>query len=53
MKLLAIPADEGKVVATLSKSDELVVVGTTTNGYINVQSASATGWVKVVLVFRP
>jgi hypothetical protein len=53
VKLLAIPADEGKVVATLSKSDELVVVGTTTNGYINVQSASATGWVKVVLVFRP
>jgi hypothetical protein len=50
---LATPADDGKVVATLSRSDELVVIGKTTNGYVNVQGASASGWVKVVLVTKP
>lgn len=53
VKVLATPADDGKVVATLSRSDELVVIGKTTNGYVNVQGASASGWVKVVLVTKP
>jgi hypothetical protein len=53
VKLLATPADDGKVVATLSRSDELVVIGKATNGYINVQGAAASGWVKVVLVTKP
>ena len=53
VKILASPADDAKVVATLSKADEVVVVGKQTNGYINVQGATATGWIKVVLVTRP
>ena len=53
VKVLAQPADDAKVLATLSKGDELVVVGKASNGYISVQSASVTGWVKVVLVTRP
>ena len=53
VKVLAQPADDAKVLATLSKGDELVVVGKATNGYISVQSASVTGWVKIVLVTRP
>ncbi len=50
VRLIAQPSDTGKVLATLGKNDELVVVGEQKDGYVNVQSASATGWVKVVLV---
>jgi hypothetical protein len=42
--------DTGKVLATLGKGDELVVVGEQKDGFVNVQTAAATGWVKVVLV---
>ena len=50
VKLLAAPSDTAKAVATLGKGDELVVIGSDKDGYINVQSASASGWVKIVLV---
>jgi Curli production assembly/transport component CsgG len=53
IKLVAQPADDAKVVATLARNDEMVVMGEQKNGYINVQSATASGWVKVVLVFKP
>lgn len=52
VKLLAQPSDDAKVIATLGKADELVVIGAQKNGYVNVQSASASGWVKAVLVIR-
>ena len=50
VKLLAEPSDTSKVLATLGKADELVVTGAEKDGYINVQGASASGWVKIVLV---
>ncbi len=50
VRMLAQPSDTGKVLATLGKGDELVVIGEEKDGYINVQSASASGWVKIVLV---
>jgi Curli production assembly/transport component CsgG len=50
VKIVAEPSDTAKVVATLGRADELVVIGGTRDGYVNVQSASATGWVKAVLV---
>ncbi len=50
IRLLAQPADTAKVVATLSRHDEVVVVGPERDGYVNVQGAAATGWVKAVLV---
>jgi hypothetical protein len=50
VKLLAQPSDAGKVLATLGRGDELVVIGAEKDGYINVQAASASGWVRVVLV---
>jgi Curli production assembly/transport component CsgG len=53
VKMLASPADDAKVIATLPRTEELVVVGAQQNGYINVQSATANGWVKLVLVMRP
>ena len=52
VKLLANPTDSGETVATLAKSEELVVIGAEQNGYINVQSASAAGWVRRVLLSR-
>lgn len=53
VKVLAEPADDSKAVATLARGDELVVVGGEKNGFINVQGATASGWVKIVLVTRP
>jgi hypothetical protein len=52
IKLLAQPADTSKPVAALARGDELVVVGVVKDGYVNVQSASATGWVKATLVSK-
>ncbi len=53
IKLLVLPVDDAKVIATLARNDELVVIGEQKNGYINVQGATTSGWVKVVLVMRP
>ncbi len=50
VKLLAQPDDAAKVVATLGRADELVVVGAEKNGYANVQGSTASGWVKVILM---
>ena len=50
VKVLATPDDAGKVLATLTRADELVVVGEDKNGFVKVQGATATGWVKIVLV---
>jgi hypothetical protein len=49
-ELLGQPLDTGKVLATLGRGEELVVIGEEKDGYINVQSATASGWVKMVLV---
>jgi hypothetical protein len=52
VKLFAAPIDSGEPLATLAKSEELVVIGAEQNGYINVQSGSAAGWVRKVLLSR-
>lgn len=53
VKLLKSPADGAAAAATLTRGEELVVVGEEKNGFLNVQGGSATGWVKKVLVTRP
>jgi hypothetical protein len=50
VKLLAEPADGSKPVATLGRGEELVVIGAVKDGFVHVQSAAASGWVKMVLV---
>jgi hypothetical protein len=50
VRLLAQPTDTGKVLATLARGDEVVVIGPEKDGYINVQGSTASGWVRVVLV---
>ena len=52
VKVLATPADGAKEVATLARADEVVVIGKEENGFINVQGANGSGWVKIVLVSK-
>jgi hypothetical protein len=52
VKLLAQPTDTGKVLATLGRGDELVVIGGVKDGFVNVQGSTASGWIKVVLVSK-
>ena len=52
VRLLAQPIDAAKVIGTLSKGDELVVIGGEENGFLNVQGAGGSGWVKVVLIVK-
>jgi hypothetical protein len=49
VKLLAEASDTAKTVATLGRADEMVVVGAEKDGFINVQAAAGSGWVKIVL----
>jgi len=50
VRLMTQPLDTSKVLATLGRSDELVVIGAVKDGFVNVQGPAATGWIKVVLV---
>ena len=52
VKLVAEPSDAAKSLGTLDRADELIVIGAEQNGYLNVQGASGSGWVKKVLVTR-
>jgi len=50
VKLMADPSDAAKAVATLGRGDELVVIGKVKDGFVNVQGANGSGWIKTVLV---
>lgn len=50
VRLMSDASDTSKAVATLARGDELVVIGGDKDGFINVQAAAASGWVKIVLV---
>jgi hypothetical protein len=50
VKLYATPSDTAKVVATLTRADEMVVVGDEKDGYVEVESGSGKGWVRMTLV---
>ncbi|MEQ1868975.1 MAG: SH3 domain-containing protein [Vicinamibacterales bacterium] len=52
IKVYAQPDDTSKVVATLARGDELLVDGDEKNGFIKVQGASASGWVKTTMVSK-
>lgn len=50
VKMYATPSETGKVVATLGRADEMVVVGDEKDGYIEVETGSGKGWVRITLV---
>jgi len=52
VKLLTSPSDSAKVVATLGRGDEMVVVGDEKDGYVEVETGSGKGWVKMTLVSK-
>ena len=49
VRLHAEPSDSAKAIATLARGDELVVIGAEKNGFVQVQGATASGWIKIVL----
>ncbi|HEY8878171.1 MAG TPA: CsgG/HfaB family protein [Roseateles sp.] len=50
VKAYATPSREGKVVATLNRSDELVATGEVKDGFVKVDAANFSGWVQRTLV---
>ena len=50
VKLMAAPSDTAKVLGTLARGEEVVVVGDEKDGFISVQGSGASGWVKIILV---
>jgi hypothetical protein len=52
VKLMAEANDTSKVVATLKKTDELVVMGAAGGGFIKVLGAMGEGFVKVALITK-
>jgi curli biogenesis system outer membrane secretion channel CsgG len=52
LKVYSSPADSGTPVTTLSKGEEMIVMGEEQNGFIKVESANGGGWVKKVLVSK-
>jgi hypothetical protein len=48
--LLTGPKDDAAAVATLKRGEETVVIGGVENGFVNVQGATGSGWVKAVLM---
>ncbi len=52
LKVYSSPAESGATVTTLSKGDEMIVMGEEKDGFIKVETASGGGWVKKVLVSK-
>jgi Curli production assembly/transport component CsgG len=52
VKLLSAPKDDASPVATLGRGEELVVIGAVENGFVNVQGANGSGWVKSILMSK-
>ncbi|HEY6644530.1 SH3 domain-containing protein [Povalibacter sp.] len=52
LKVYSTPSESGKAVATLSKGDEMIVMGEEEGGFIKVETANGGGWVKKVLISK-
>lgn len=50
VKLMETPDDGAKVVATLARGDDLLVIGEEQNGFVHVQGASGNGWARIILL---
>ena len=50
VKVYAGPSKDSKVLATLSKTDELIASGDQKNGFVQVDSSNFSGWVQKTLV---
>jgi hypothetical protein len=52
VQIVESPADGAKVVTTLQRGDEVVVIGPSMGGFVKVQAPKGAGWVKVVLMSK-
>src|SRR6185437_11295647 len=52
VKLIADSKDDAKLVATLTRGEELVYLGQEQNGYLHVQAAGGEGWVRKALLSK-
>src|SRR5687768_2300638 len=52
VKLMATASDTSKVIATLKKTDELVIMGVAKDGYIKVLGSMGEGFVKTALIIK-
>ena len=52
VKLLSNPSDSAGVLILLQKQDEMIYMGSESNGFLQVETGSGGGWVKKVLVTR-
>ncbi len=52
IKLYAQPDETSKVVATLARGDELLIDGEEKDGFVKVQGAAASGWVKITMIAK-
>ncbi len=50
VKVYAGPSKDSKLLATLTKSDELIASGDQKNGFVQVDSSNVSGWVQRTLV---
>jgi len=50
VKVYSGPSRDSKVLATLTKSDELIASGDQKNGFVQVDSSNVSGWVQKTLV---
>lgn len=52
VKLLAKPSEASDALASLGKGEELIFMGKEQDGFVSVETARGSGWVKKVLVTR-
>ena len=50
VKVYSGPSKDSKVLATLTKTDELIASGDQKNGFVQVDSSNFSGWVQKTLV---
>ncbi|HEY9023334.1 MAG TPA: CsgG/HfaB family protein [Burkholderiaceae bacterium] len=50
VKIYSAPSRDSKVVGTVSKSDEMVASGEVKNGFVQVDTSNASGWVQQTLI---
>jgi len=52
VKLLDKPSESADTASVLAKSEELIFLGKEQDGFVNVETAKGSGWVKKILVTR-
>jgi hypothetical protein len=52
VKLFPQPSEQGAALATLGKGDEVIFMGKEQDGFVSVESAKGSGWVRKVLISR-